>query len=73
MTEDEQKLLRTASEAIMQLVRDRDDMVAVSPPSSSIFIKWNFRKAVNRRQRFFFGETRLPMTAAPPVNPPPQY
>jgi hypothetical protein len=28
MTEDEQKLLRTASEAIMQLVRDRDDMVA---------------------------------------------
>jgi hypothetical protein len=28
MTEDEQKLLRTASEAIMQLIRDRDDMVA---------------------------------------------
>ena len=28
MTEEEQKLLRTASEAIMQLVRDRDDMVA---------------------------------------------
>jgi hypothetical protein len=28
MTEDEQKLLRTVSEAIMQLVRDRDDMVA---------------------------------------------
>jgi hypothetical protein len=28
MTEEEQKLLRTASEAILQLVRDRDDMVA---------------------------------------------
>jgi hypothetical protein len=28
MTEDEQKLLRAASEAIMQLIRDRDDMVA---------------------------------------------
>jgi hypothetical protein len=28
MTEDERKLLRTASEAILQLVRDRDDMVA---------------------------------------------
>jgi hypothetical protein len=28
MTEDEQKLLRAASEAIMQLVQDRDDMVA---------------------------------------------
>jgi hypothetical protein len=28
MTEDEQKLLRAASEVIMQLVRDRDDMVA---------------------------------------------
>jgi hypothetical protein len=28
MTEGEQKLLRAASEAIMQLVRDRDDMVA---------------------------------------------
>jgi hypothetical protein len=28
MTDEEQKLLRTASEAIMQLVRDRDDMVA---------------------------------------------
>jgi hypothetical protein len=28
MTEEEQKLLRTASEAIIQLVRDRDEMVA---------------------------------------------
>jgi hypothetical protein len=28
MTEDEQKLLRTASEAIMQLVRDRDDIAS---------------------------------------------
>src|ERR1700730_17184924 len=28
MTEEEQKVLRTACEAVMQLVRDRDDMVA---------------------------------------------
>jgi hypothetical protein len=28
MTEDEQTLLQTACEAIMQLIRDRDDMVA---------------------------------------------
>jgi hypothetical protein len=28
MTEDGQKLLRATSEAIIQLVRDRDDMVA---------------------------------------------
>jgi hypothetical protein len=28
MKEDEQKLLRAASDAIMQLVRDRDEMVA---------------------------------------------
>jgi hypothetical protein len=28
MTEDEQKLLRTASEAVMQLLRDRDAMAA---------------------------------------------
>jgi hypothetical protein len=56
MTEDEQKLLRTASEAIMQLVRDRDG-----------------RLLQLRDDSLRSGETRLPMTATPPVNPPPQY
>jgi hypothetical protein len=127
MTEDEQKLLRTASEAIMQLVRDRDDMVAGltavfldlyqvefqedrqakaeallrlqiqrdrlaqhSARQTGVKFLDSLIQTVEQAQlqpakplsgrllqlcddSLRIGETRLPMTAMPPVNPPPRY
>jgi hypothetical protein len=127
MTEDEQKLLRTASEAIMQLVRDRDDMVAGLTAIFLDLYQVEFRKGRQSKAEVLFrlqiqrdrlaqrsarqngvmfldsliqtveqaelqpakplggrllqlcddsfrrGETRLPTTAAPPVNPPLRY
>jgi hypothetical protein len=127
MTEDEQKLLRTASEAIMQLIRDRDDMVAGLTAVFLDLYQVEFRESRQSSAEVLFrlqiqrdrlaqhsarqngakfldsliqtvekaqlqpakplvgrqlqlrddslrsGETRLPMTAAPPVNPLPQY
>ena len=127
MTEDEQKLLRTASEAILQLVRDRDDMVAGLTATFLDLYQVKFQEGRQSKAEVLFrlqiqrdrlaqrsarqngvkfldalirtvekdqfqlakslgdrllqlcedglttGETRLPMTAMPPVNPPLRY